>query len=84
MIGEYINTALSRAHYEIIDDKERYYGQVKESKGVRATGKILEECRLNLTEVIEGWIIIKLKKVLPIPQICGCGIKTPQKIAMRI
>ena len=46
MIKEYINAALSKAHYEIIEDGEPYYGEVPELKGVWATGKTLEECRI--------------------------------------
>jgi predicted RNase H-like HicB family nuclease len=67
MILEYINTALERAKYEIIEDEEPYYGEVPGLKGIWATGKTLEECRRNLAETIEGWIILRLKKGLPIP-----------------
>lgn len=63
MILEYINAALERAKYEIIDDDEPYYGEVPGLKGVWASGKTLEECRRNLSETIEGWIILRLKKV---------------------
>ncbi|KCZ71982.1 hypothetical protein ANME2D_01992, partial [Candidatus Methanoperedens nitroreducens] len=58
MILEYINAALEKAKYEIIEDDEPYYGEVQELKGVWATGKTLEECRRNLAETIEGWIIL--------------------------
>ena len=67
MLMEYIEEALKKAHYEIIDDAEPFYGEVKELKGVWATGKTLEECRNNLKEVIEGWIIVSIKKGLQIP-----------------
>jgi predicted RNase H-like HicB family nuclease len=67
MIVEYIQAALARARYEIIDDDEPYYGEVPELPGVFATGKTLEECRKNLAEVIDGWIIIHLKRGIPIP-----------------
>ncbi|MCX9009618.1 MAG: type II toxin-antitoxin system HicB family antitoxin [Candidatus Methanoperedens sp.] len=69
MILEYINAALEKAKYEIIEDDEPYYGEVPELKGVWATGKTLEECRKNLAETIEGWIILRLRKGLPIPPI---------------
>jgi len=69
MILEYINAALERAKYEIIKDKKPYYGEVPGLKGIRATGKTLEECRRNLAETIEGWIILRLQKGLPIPSI---------------
>jgi len=75
MIVEYIHEALNRAHYEIIDDEEPFYGEVKELKGVWATGNTLEECRRNLKEVIEGWILLSIKKGLPLPQIGDYQIK---------
>jgi predicted RNase H-like HicB family nuclease len=67
MLLEYIQEALKRARYEIIDDEEPYYGEVPELQGVWATGKTLEECRENLREAIEGWIIVRLQMGLPLP-----------------
>ena len=67
MLLEYIQEALERAHYELIEDEEPYYGEVQELPGVWATGKSLEECRRNLGEVIEGWIMVRLQKGLPVP-----------------
>jgi predicted RNase H-like HicB family nuclease len=53
----------------MIDDEEPFFGEVPELEGVWATGKTLEECRKNLVEVIDGWIIVRLRKGLPIPPI---------------
>ena len=75
MILEYIEKALSHARYEIIEDDEPYYGEVPELAGVYATGKTLEECRENLKEVIEGWIIVRLRRGLLIPMIDNCTIE---------
>jgi predicted RNase H-like HicB family nuclease len=69
MITENIEAALSKAKYEMIEDEEPYYGEVPELEGVWATGKTLEECRKNLVEVIDGWILVRLRKGLPIPPI---------------
>ena len=69
MLTEYIEEALRRARYEIIDDEEPYYGEVPELKGVWATGNTLEGCRKNLKEVIEGWLVISIKKGLPVPEL---------------
>ncbi len=82
MIVEYINAALEKAKYEIIDDEEPFYGEVPGLQGVWATGETLEECRKNLAEVIEGWIIIKIKKGLPIPPINGRNIEQPVEMAV--
>ena len=69
MITEYIEAALSKAKYELIEDEEPFYGEVPELEGVWATGKTLEECRKNLVEVIDGWILVRLRRGLPIPPI---------------
>jgi predicted RNase H-like HicB family nuclease len=69
MILQYIEKALAHARYEKIDDEEPYYGEVPGLPGVWATGKTLEECRRNLMEVIDGWLIVRLRRGLPIPPI---------------
>ncbi|MCK9307431.1 MAG: type II toxin-antitoxin system HicB family antitoxin [Methanoculleus sp.] len=71
MILEYINAALEHARYEIIEDDEPYYGEVPELPGVWATGKTLEECRRNLAGVIDEWLIVRLRRGLPIPRLAG-------------
>jgi predicted RNase H-like HicB family nuclease len=75
MLTEYIEEALKRARYEIIEDEEPFYGEIRELPGVWATGKTLEECRDNLKEVVEGWILLSIKKGLPIPKLGNFEIK---------
>lgn len=77
MITEYINAAMEKAKHEIIKDELPYYGEVSGLKGVWASGKTLEECRRNLAETIEEWIIIRLKKGLPIPPIGKMKFEEP-------
>jgi predicted RNase H-like HicB family nuclease len=75
MIVQYIQKAMEKAHYEIIDDDEPYYGEIPVCPGVWATGKTLEECRRNLEEVLEGWIIVRLQRGLDLPPIEGVAIR---------
>jgi predicted RNase H-like HicB family nuclease len=82
MLIQYIQAALERAKYEIIDDEEPYYGEVPELEGVWATGKTLEECRRNLEEVIDEWIVIRLRNGLALPRIGDHIIKEPGDIAV--
>ena len=84
MLIEYIEAAMARAKYEIIDDEEPYYGEIPELKGIWATGKTLEECRKKLSEVIEGWIIIRLRKGLPIPPLGKYRIKEPKELRINV
>ncbi|HDQ15608.1 MAG TPA: type II toxin-antitoxin system HicB family antitoxin [Bacteroidetes bacterium] len=80
MIIEYIEEALKRAHYEMIDDEDPYYGEVRELKGVWATGKTLEECRKKLKDVIEGWLLLSVKKGLSIPKLGNVYIKEAKEV----
>lgn len=82
MIREYIQVAMDKAKYEIIDDPEPYYGSVPGLRGVWATGKTLEECRRNLEDVIDGWIALRLQRRLPIPPIKGVTIRPLERIAV--
>ena len=50
--------------------------------GVWATGKNLEECRENLIDAIEGWIIVSIKKGLPIPKIGEISIDKVRMVKM--
>ena len=83
MLLEYIQEALNRARYELIDDEEPYYGEVPELSGVWASGKSLEECRENLKEVIEGWLIVRFQKSLPIPELGGKRLDKLKELKVR-
>ena len=78
MFEEYIEAALEQGRYELIKDPRPYYGSMPRCRGVWATGKTLEECRKNLQEVLEGWILVRLKKGLTLPEIKGHKL-TPAK-----
>jgi predicted RNase H-like HicB family nuclease len=64
VIREYIEAAMAQVRYEIIKDAEPYYGEIQRLQGVWATGSTLEECRRNLNETLDGWIVVHLKKGL--------------------
>lgn len=71
MIIDYIRSAMERARYEIIKDREPYYGEIPALRGGWATGRTLEECRRKLEETVEGWIIVRLRRRLALPPIQG-------------
>ncbi len=60
MIIAYINEAMKRAKYKILDDGT-FFGEVPGLQGVWAAADTLEECRQELQEVLEGWLILKLR-----------------------
>jgi predicted RNase H-like HicB family nuclease len=84
MLIEYVEEALRRARYEIIEDEEPYYGEVPELTGVWATGESLEQCRKNLREVIEGWIIVRLQKGLGIPALGSKQLRKVKELKVNV
>lgn len=67
MFQNFLTFYLDKAKYEIIDGGKIYYGEIPALKGVWATGKTLKECKRSLGESLEGWVILRLRKNLPIP-----------------
>jgi predicted RNase H-like HicB family nuclease len=74
MLSSYLNAAMRRARYELINDTEPYYGEIPDCQGVWATGKTLEDCRRELLETLEGWIVLSLQKGLPLPILDGIAL----------
>lgn len=77
MITEYIQAALDRAKYKIIDNEEPYYGEIPELEGVWATGKTLEECREELRATVEDWLLLGLKLGHRIPPLGEIDLNVP-------
>jgi len=71
MLLEYVQAALGHAKYEILADDGTYYGEIPECKGVYANAATLEECRRELQEVLEEWILFRVSRQLPLPPIDG-------------
>ena len=80
MLTAYIKAALRKAHYEILQGGEGYFGTVEGLQGVWAQGGTLEACREELQEVLEEWIVLGLKMGHPLPSIDGIML-TIQEVA---
>lgn len=74
MLARYIDLAMEKARYDLIEDKHPYYGEVPELQGVWATGATLEECRRELREVVSDWIAFRLRKGLEVPVLGGIDL----------
>jgi len=74
MIQEYMGAAMERAHYEMLEDHS-FYGEIPECPGVFANELTLEQCRRTLAEVLEGWIILRLRENLDLPVIEGIDLQ---------
>ena len=71
MLTNYIRAALHHAKYEILSDDGTFYGEIPQCNGVWANAATLEECREELAEVLEEWILFRIYKNLPLPVIDG-------------
>jgi predicted RNase H-like HicB family nuclease len=71
MLRQYLESALEKAHYEILSDDKTYYGEIAGFDGVWANASTLEACRRELEEVLEEWLLLRISKQLPIPVING-------------
>ena len=71
MLINYIQAALNHAKYEILPDDGTYYGEIPECNGVYANANNLEDCRRELEEVLEEWILFRISSHLPLPVIDG-------------
>jgi predicted RNase H-like HicB family nuclease len=68
MLTKYIQAAMRRATYEILEDGT-YYGEIEGFEGVYANHTTLLECQELLQEVLEGWLILGLRLGHKIPVI---------------
>ena len=60
MLTQYVQGAMKRATYEVLSDGT-LYGEIPGLRGVLANAPTLEECREELQEALEGWIILGLR-----------------------
>jgi predicted RNase H-like HicB family nuclease len=57
MLSDYIDEAMQHAQYECIEDGT-YFATIPGFERLWASGKTEEECRKELREVLEGWILL--------------------------
>ncbi len=80
MLTQYVKAALKQAKYKIIEDENPYFGEVLNLPGVWANGKTLEECRDELEEVIEDWMLVSLQRGYEIPIIDGIDLNPKKEL----
>lgn len=80
MITEYINAAMGKAKYEILEEDKTYYGEIPGFEGLYANELALEECRNELEDTLEDWILLSISKNLPLPAIDGIELKLPEEV----
>ena len=80
MLTSYIQSAMRHAKYEILSDGT-YYGEIPGFQGVYVDANSLEDCREQLQEVLEGWILLGLRLGHTLPIIDGIDLSIHQEVA---
>ena len=80
MLSEYIQKVLEKAQYKQLDDGT-WFADIPGFEGVWANSRTVEECRHELMEVLEEWIVLKIRDRDPIPEIEGVEIKVKEVVA---
>ena len=71
MLSEYLSGALRKARYEILAEDGSFYGEIPGFDGLYANAATLEDCREELREVLEEWILFRVSRNLPLPAVDG-------------
>jgi len=66
MLSEFIERKLKAAKYKILKDGS-YFGEIPGFRGIWANAKNLEDCRKELREVLEDWMILKVRDKEKVP-----------------
>jgi predicted RNase H-like HicB family nuclease len=74
MLSKYCQKALEKAAYKKLDD-DTWFAEIEGFVGVWGNGITIEECRQDLLEVLEEWIILKLQDGDKLPVIDDIEIK---------
>jgi predicted RNase H-like HicB family nuclease len=80
MIAEYIQAAMRKAKYELLEGNEGFYGEIPGFQGVWANAPTLEACRDELAEVLEEWILFHLSDGTSLPILNGMDLNV-KKVA---
>ena len=73
MLTKYLLAAMRGAKYERMEDGG-HYASIPGFEGVWADANSLEECREELEEVLEEWLLFRLSRQLPVPIVDGIDL----------
>ena len=80
MLTQYIAAAMRKAKYEILTEDGTYYGEIPGFEGIWANTPSLEDCREELAEVLEEWVLFRVSKGLPLPVVGGIELAIKETV----
>ena len=78
MLIEYIHAALRKANYKTLEDGT-WFADIPGFQGAWANGNTVEACRDDLREVLEEWLMLKIRDNDPIPVVDQLEIRIQEK-----
>ncbi len=78
MFAAYLEAAMTRAEYEQLDDAPEFFGRIPDFQGVWATGVSIDDCRRELGEVLEEWVLLRITAHLDLPSIGEVELRIPE------
>jgi predicted RNase H-like HicB family nuclease len=81
MLTDYVEEAMRRAKYKLLGDGEGIFGEIPGFKGVWANADTLDACREELREVLEDWMLVRVRLGLSLPIIARINLnqRRPRK-----
>ena len=79
MLSDYMDKAMQHAQYERIEDGT-YFATIPGFEGLWANGKTEEECRKELREVLEGWILLGIAHHDTLPEVDGLKLEVGKAV----
>lgn len=81
MLVKYLQAVLRRAKYEMLADGGSFYGEIAACNGVYASAATLEECREQLAEVLEEWLLLRVYKNLSLPGLTALSSRSRKSLS---
>jgi predicted RNase H-like HicB family nuclease len=71
MLSDHIAAAMTQASYRQLPEDDSWFGHIPSLDGVWANAETAEACAIELREVLEEWIALRLAHNLPIAPVDG-------------
>lgn len=78
-LSAYMDNAMRRAQYERIEDGT-YFGEIPGFEGLWANAPTEDECRRELRDVLEGWILLHIADHTPLPEVDGTNLEVGKPV----
>ncbi len=61
MLTDYINAAMRKARYKLLEGDEGVFGEIPGFSGLWANESRIDDCRESLRQSLEAWLMVKLR-----------------------